>query len=93
MEQLDIESLVFDKLSNAWIMDNKHIKGNTNVRGALIVERCRHITYKNRQCLNSANILSEDSPRLCKIHINKGLKSNRKDGGEFIKNHLNGDAR
>lgn len=77
----------FDESSKAWMMNKTRV-------GASMVYRCTHMTSSERQCFNKASL--EDSiglTRLCKIHINKVIKSIRKNGGQSTKNSLNGDAR
>jgi len=80
----------FDEASRSWMMNKKRL-------GESMVYRCAHTISTGRQCFNAAVMsftpdLTTDT-RLCKIHINKVLKSNRKNGGKFTKNNLNGDAR
>jgi hypothetical protein len=77
----------FDESSKAWMMNKKRV-------GASMVYRCTHITSSERQCFNKATLEdSIGSMRLCKIHINKVIKSIRKNGGQSVKNSVNGDAR
>lgn len=82
----------FDEASRSWMMNKKRL-------GYSMIYRCAHTISTGRQCFNAAVMtsLTDSAPytdtRLCKIHINKVLKSNRKNGGKFTKNSLNGDAR
>jgi len=80
----------FDEASRSWMINKKRL-------GHSMVYRCTHTISTGRQCFNASIMSSPTDPfvdtRLCKIHINKVLKSNRKNGGKFTKNSLNGDAR
>ena len=76
----------FDESSKCWMMNKKRV-------GHSMVYRCTHTISTSRQCFNATAMSSGDSLRLCKIHINKVLKSNSKDGGKSTKNSVNGDTR
>jgi hypothetical protein len=66
----------FDDSSRAWMMNKKR-------NGASMLYICSHAISTTRRCKNIATMNLTDSSRLCKLHINKELKSISKDGGKL----------